>query len=882
MEKEAREERWHALPPADVLALLKTSEKGLSEEEAKKRLVSFGENKIEFKKKSYVRLFLEQFKSPLVIMLIVAALISYFISLMPSRHEHLYDSLLIFAIVIANAIFGFTQEFKAERSLEALAKLASPYAIVLRNGELKKITAEKIVPGDIIMLYAGSIVPADARLLETQELAIDESSLTGESTPVRKQATTLKAKTPLAERKNMVYSGCTVVRGQAKAVVVATGMKTEMGKIAREISQQEKKETPFEQELALLSKKIGFVILGIIIFIAMVQLIRNPEEPITIFLTAIALAVAAVPEGLPAVVTLSLALGTRVMVKRKALVRKLSVVESLGSVDVICTDKTGTLTENRMTVTKVYFNNKLYDVTGTGYELAGEFLWRGKKIQAKELVPLLEAGALCNNAVLQKDPIGDPTEIALLVSAAKAGIRPSYKHVLEIEFTSERKMMTTVVEKKGKLVAYSKGAPEILLEKCSHIYEDGKIKLLSKEKKQKLLKLNNALASQALRVLGFAFKNISKTYLEKRNQKMIEHDMVFLGFQAMIDPPRKEVARAVKICRKAGIRVIMVTGDNLVTAIAIAKQIGIGTRAIEGTHLDSMDEKQLRELVEKTDIFARVSPHHKLKILKALQANAHVVAMTGDGVNDAPALAQADAGIAMGQRGTDVAREASDMILLDDNFATIVEAVRQGRTMFANIRNFVNYLLTSNFAEVFAVFFASLAGYLPITAVQLLWINLLTDGFPALALGVDPPRKDAMQRKPKPKEEGIINKRLGWLIGAIGMKKTIMLLAIFFIGLTHGLQVARTMLFTGFVLYEFVRIAVIRYQEKLSWLSNRWLLYAIALSIILQLIVIYTPLGIFFGVVKLGLWSWSILLGGIAMGWIIALWITKLVIRYVG
>jgi len=846
MEKEAREERWHALPPADVLALLKTSEKGLSEEEAKKRLVSFGENKIEFKKKSYVRLFLEQFKSPLVIMLIVAALISYFISLMPSRHEHLYDSLLIFAIVIANAIFGFTQEFKAERSLEALAKLASPYAIVLRNGELKKITAEKIVPGDIIMLYAGSIVPADARLLETQELAIDESSLTGESTPVRKQATTLKAKTPLAERKNMVYSGCTVVRGQAKAVVVATGMKTEMGKIAREISQQEKKETPFEQELALLSKKIGFVILGIIIFIAMVQLIRNPE------------------------------------VKRKALVRKLSVVESLGSVDVICTDKTGTLTENRMTVTKVYFNNKLYDVTGTGYELAGEFLWRGKKIQVKELVPLLEAGALCNNAVLQKDPIGDPTEIALLVSAAKAGIRPSYKRVLEIEFTSERKMMTTVVEKKGKLVAYSKGAPEILLEKCSHIYEDGKIKLLSKEKKQKLLKLNNALASQALRVLGFAFKNISKTYLEKRNQKMIEHDMVFLGFQAMIDPPRKEVARAVKICRKAGIRVIMVTGDNLVTAIAIAKQIGIGTRAIEGTHLDSMDEKQLRELVEKTDILARVSPHHKLKILKALQANAHVVAMTGDGVNDAPALAQADVGIAMGQRGTDVAREASDMILLDDNFATIVEAVRQGRTMFANIRNFVNYLLTSNFAEVFAVFFASLAGYLPITAVQLLWINLLTDGFPALALGVDPPRKDAMQRKPKPKEEGIINKRLGWLIGAIGMKKTIMLLAIFFIGLTHGLQVARTMLFTGFVLYEFVRIAVIRYQEKLSWLSNRWLLYAIALSIILQLIVIYTPLGIFFGVVKLGLWSWSILLGGIAIGWIIALWITKLVIRYVG
>ncbi len=877
---------WHSSKLKEVFDRLGTDQAGLTQKEVEGRVLEYGTNEIQVGKKiSPLRIFAEQFKSFLVIILIIAAVVSYLIGIFPGQEPRVVDSLLILLIVLANGIFGFLLNYKAEKSIEALRRLVAPRAKVVRDGLVQEIASRDVVRGDIVLIEEGDEVPADARLIESKDLAIDESSLTGESESVKKEAKVLEEDIPLVERRNLLFMTTAAVRGNGKAVVVGTGMNTEVGKIAEEIRETKERPTSFQLELNALGKKITYGVIGIIAFILLVQFLIGAADFATIFLTAIALAVASIPEGLPAVVTIALALGTKRMVKRNSLVKKLPVVESLGSVDTICTDKTGTLTEGLMTVRKLYFDGEIVDVTGVGYSLDGDFLINGKKIDARGVSPLLNCGLLCNNAVVGKDEnqkkkyIGDPTEIALLVSARKASLKPDeYVRVDEIPFSSERKKMTTVHKKDKELLVFTKGAPEVILERCSFILEDGKVRRLTKGDKEIIASRNRDLARDALRILAFAHKVLNEE--EEKKKENIENDLIFLGLQGMIDAPRRGVRKAVETCRRAGIRVVMITGDNKITAQAIAKEIGIGSNILEGKDLDGISKEKLRAIIKDVDIFARVSPMHKVGILKALQENKHVVAMTGDGVNDAPALKSADVGVSMGIRGTDVAKQTSDMVLLDDNFATIVDAVRNGRTIFDNIRNFVRYLLTTNFAEVFVVFFASLFGYLPIMPVQLLWINFLTDGLPALALGVDPTRKGTMQRKPRKKAEGIMNRKSIYWIMAIGAELTVVLLAIFFIGLKNGLATARTMVFTGFVLYEFVKLSVIRYQQQLSWFSNKWLVLAITGCIVLQLAILYTPLNRLFHVVPLGLFEWLILLLGAGISWILAVLITKYVVRY--
>ncbi len=876
---------WYSLKLKEVFHRLRTEGIGLRQKEAEQRLLKYGANEIQVGKKiSPFRIFAEQFKSLLVIILIMAAIVSYLIGIFPGQEARVVDSLLILLIVLANGIFGFLQNYKAERSIEALRRLVAPRAKVIRDGLVQEIASRNVVKGDIVLIEEGDEVPADARLIESKDLAVDESSLTGESESVKKEVKVLKADIPLVERRNLLFMTTVVTRGKGRAVVVETGMNTEVGKIAQEIRKSKERPTSFQLELNALGKKITYAVIGIIAFILPVQFLIGVADFATIFLTAIALAVASIPEGLPAVVTIALALGTRRMVKRNSLVKKLPVVESLGSVDTICTDKTGTLTEGLMTVRKLSFDGEVIDVTGVGYSLDGDFLINGKKIDARRVSPLLNCGLLCNNAVVGKDEnqkkkyIGDPTEIALLVAARKAGLQPDeYVRVDEIPFSSERKKMTTVHRKNKELLVFAKGAPEVILQGCSFILEDGKVRRLTKRDKEIIASKNRDLAKDALRVLAFAHKVLNEEQEKKEN---IENDLIFLGLQGMIDAPRRGVKKAIETCKRAGIRVVMITGDNKITAQVVAKEIGIGKNTLEGKDLDGISSQQLRARVKEVDIFARVSPMHKVGILKALQENGYVVAMTGDGVNDAPALKNADIGVSMGIRGTDVAKQTSDMVLLDDNFATIVDAVRNGRTIFDNIRNFVRYLLTTNLAEVLVVFLASLFGYLPIMPVQLLLINFLTDGLPALALGIDPTRKGTMQRKPRKKAEGIMNRKSIYWIMAIGIELALVLLAIFFIGLKSGLATARTMVFTGFVLYEFVKISVIRYQQQLSWFSNKWLVLATTGCMALQLAILYTPLNRLFHVVPLGLFEWLILLLGAGISWILAVLITKYVVRY--
>jgi len=876
---------WHSPKLKEVFDRLRTERIGLTQKEAEGRLLKYSANEIQVGKKiSLFRIFAEQFRSLLVIILIMAAVVSYVIGIFPGQEARVVDSLLILSIVLANGIFGFLQNYKAEKSIEALRRLVAPRAKVIRDGLVQEIASRNVVKGDIILIEEGDEVPADARLIESKDLAVDESSLTGESESVKKEAKILKEDIPLVERRNLLFMTTVVSRGKGRAVVVETGMNTEVGKIAEEIRESKERPTSFQLELNALGKKITYAVIGIIAFILPVQFLIGVADFATIFLTAIALAVASIPEGLPAVVTIALALGTRRMVKRNSLVKKLPVVESLGSVDTICTDKTGTLTEGLMTVRKLSFDGEVIDVSGVGYSLDGDFLINGKKIDARRVSPLLNCGLLCNNAVMGKDEnqkkkyIGDPTEIALLVAARKAGLQPDeYVRVDEIPFSSERKRMTTVHRKNKELLVFTKGAPEVILQECSFILEGGKVRRLSKGDKEIIASRNRDLAKDALRVLAFAYKALNEEEEKKEN---IENDLIFLGLQGMIDAPRRGVRKAIETCKRAGIRVVMITGDNKITAQVVAKEIGIGKNTLEGKDLDGISSQQLRARVKEVDIFARVSPMHKVGILKALQENGHVVAMTGDGVNDAPALKNADIGVSMGIRGTDVAKQTSDMVLLDDNFATIVDAVRNGRTIFDNIRNFVRYLLTTNLAEVFVVFLASLFGYLPIMPVQLLLINFLTDGLPALALGIDPTRKGTMQRKPRKKAEGIMNRKsIYWIMG-IGIELALVLLAIFFIGLKNGLATARTMVFTGFVLYEFVKISVIRYQQQLSWFSNKWLVLATTGCIALQLAILYTPLNRLFHVVPLGLFEWLMLLLGAGISWILAVLITKYVVRY--
>ncbi len=848
---------FHAQEVKEVLEELSTSPKGLSSSDAEKRLQHYGPNSI--KEEGKVRplhIFIEQFSSPIIWILLAAMLISLVVG-------EMIDFYVIGAIVLLNAILGFVQEYKAEESILALKKLISLKATVMRDGEEKKIDASEIVPGDIILLETGDKIAADSRLISIVNLEVQEAALTGESIPVKKDIHSIKKEVAVADRDNMVFSGTIVTKGHGTAVVTSTGMNTEIGKIARIIQQSRPELTPLQKKLSQLGKFLGLAVIIIAIIVFGIGILTG-KPAFVMFLAAIALAVAAIPEGLPAVVTLALSLGVQKMAKKNALVRKLPSVETLGACSVICADKTGTLTHNEMTVKRLYVNKEIVQVQGSGYSSEGRFSKDPKHFQL-----LLTSGVLNNNSKLKKENgewkiIGDPTEAALLVSAKKAGIdiealQDNYPRIAEMEFTSERKRMTTVHQRGDKKIAFTKGAPEVVLSLCNKISADGKAQHLGKREKENILNANEEFAKDALRVLAFAYKEPGKN-------DSPEDEMTFIGLQALIDPPRQEVREAIAKCKTAGIKVVMITGDHLTTAQAIAKDLGIQGKAVTGLELEKI--ANLDGVVEDISIYARVNPSHKLKIIEALKKRKHIVAMTGDGVNDAPALKKADIGIAMGITGTDVAKEASDMVLADDNFASLVGAVEEGRMIFDNIKKFVEYLLSSNTGEVLTILVGILLGLpLPLIALQILWINLVTDGLPALALGAEPPEIGIMNKKPRKIEEKIVNKRRGITILFIGIIMMIGTLAIFDLYKPElNLIYAQTMAFTTLMMFQMFNVINMRSEEystfKLGIFSNKWLVGAIAIAVILQIIVVYVPFfNATFGTVPLKSvdWIWSVL-----------------------
>jgi len=849
---------YYNYPINKILDEFKTSSKGISQQEAEKRLEKYGLNEIKEEKKiSIFQIFFSQFKSPLIIILLAAIILTLIIG-------KYTDSILISIIVIVNALLGFAQEYKAEKSIEALKKLTSLKATVIRDGNEKRILAKELVPGDIIRLEEGEKIPADARLLETISLETHESALTGESTSVAKETNLIKGKKSVAEQSNMIFSGTTITKGRGKAVVVRTGMKTEIGKIAEMMQSEKKEQTPLQLTLAKFGKLLGVAVIVICIIVFLTGLLRG-NNAIEMFESAIALAVAAIPEGLPTVVTITLALGVTRLVRKNALVRKLHSVETLGCTNVICTDKTGTLTKDEMTVKELFVNNRLIEVTGQGYSKKGGFL--DSTLNDYEL--LLRVSSLCNNASINHEKIfGDPTETALLVCAAKANLsrenlEQDFPRIYEIPFDSERKMMTTIHKNKDKEIAFVKGGPKQIIDKCSFYYEDRRIIKLTKSKKEELLNKNREMASKALRILGMAFRELPKKI--KYSAENIEKELVFVGFAGMIDPPRAEVKDAINLCRKAGIRVIMLTGDQRTTAKAIGIQIGLidkDDKVITGTDIMELSDREFDNVVKEVNIFARISPSDKIRIVDSLKKYGNIVAMTGDGVNDAPALKKADIGIAMGITGTDVSKEASDMILTDDNFASIVNSVEEGRGIYDNIKKFVEYLLSSNLGEILVIFVAMLIGFpLPLIAIHILWINLATDGLPALALSVDPIELGIMERKPRKKESQIFSKNIILRMMAVGIIMCAGTLALFkFYDPINNLIYAQTMAFSTLMMFQMFNVLNCRSERnslfKIGVFSNRYLIGAIAISILLQVMVIQTRLGTFFKTTPLLLIDW--------------------------
>ncbi len=829
---------------------------GLTSMQAQALLKQYGANELRrLKKANALLLFLKQFTSPLILLLIGAALISLGIGYLPDQEPHVVDASLILCIVFISGVLGFYQEYKAEQSVEALQKMASPESTVMRDGTKQVIKSHLVVPGDVVLLTEGDIVPADGMLTNAHSLQVDESSLTGESLPV--------------ERKegDSVCMSTQVLSGNATMTVRSTGMQTTIGNIASTLDQMKEEQSPFEQDMTQFSKKVVWATMGLVLIVTIVSLFKY--DMYTAFLLSISLAVAAIPEGLPAIVALTLTVGATSMSKKNALIRKLSVTESIGDISMICTDKTGTITENDMTVTTFFVHNKKLSI---------------QKATTPEISALLTCGVLCTNAEEKGEGYtGDPTEVALLVAARRFQITPSgllksYTPTDELPFSSDRKMMSKLYMHKEQEHMFTKGAPEVVLQHCSVELIDGVEKKLTGQRRLELLQHNTELAAQGMRVLGCAQKVVDGNREEK--------DLLWLGLQAMIDPARPEVKDAIAKCYTAGIKVMMLTGDNPVTAEAIAADVGLtSTGARTGAEVDGLSDEQLQHHIDQgIHIFARVSPAHKLRILSLLKKTQRV-AMTGDGVNDALALKKADVGLSMGIRGTEVAKQASDIMLLDDNFATIVDAIKEGRRIFGNIRKFINYLFITNLAEVLTIFIGTLLFTLSeplLIPAQLLWINLLTDGLPALALGADPAPADIMSRPVRSRGEPLINKPLIWSIVAIGVQKTIMLLGLYLIALPWGHDVASTILFTGFVLFELVSIGVIRSQEHLSWYSNKLLLMAITISLLLQLTLIYSPLGQYFGVVPLGYAAWALLGTGTLVAYVLALWISGVIWRRVG
>lgn len=858
---------WHLNIEAVAEFLQANSDAGLSVSAAEKRISTYGYNQLTQKKgRSPLGLFLEQFQDFIIWVLIVAALVSGFL-------KEWVDALAIIAIVIINAILGFIQEYRAQESLAALKKLSAPNAKVIRDNQHLLIPSREIVPGDLIELESGDNIPADSRLIyATPNFSTQEASLTGESTPVAKTILALEEKDiPLADRANMVYMGTSVAAGKARALVIETGMRTELGKIAVMIQDIEKESTPLQKKLEQFGKWIVMLCFILVGLVFLLEFLRGGKI-LDVFLTAVSLAVAAIPEGLPAVVTIALALGVQRMVKRHALIRKLPSVETLGCATVICSDKTGTLTKNEMTVRAVFVEDKLYKVSGSGYETAGDFFVAEEKInpdQSGQLKKLLIYSVLCNGAQLERDnsASGDPTEIAMLVAAAKAGVwkvdaQKDFPFIEEIPFDSERKKMTIVRRSGNKFIAFVKGAAEELLDDCSGMDENYR---------DRIIKSNADLAAQAMRVLGVAYRELEKAPSEYSAEE-IERELTFLGLVAMIDPPRTEVKLAIQKCRQAGIRTVMITGDHKNTAVAIAKELGFFSSdsfALTGDELDDLSDEELFAKVRNISVYARVSPQHKLRIVQAWRRSGEIVAMTGDGVNDAPAVKEADIGVAMGITGTDVTKEVSDMVVTDDNFASIVSAVEEGRGIYDNIKKFVHYLLSCNTGEILVMFVASLIGWpVPLLPVQILWVNLVTDGLPALALGVDPVEPGIMNKPPRMKDEAVVTKQRAYTMLAQGSFIAFCSLLAFCLVMfieKEGIMRARTAAFVVLSCSQLFHAFNCRSDTesifKLGFLSNKKLICANLISFIMQMAVVYVPfLQRVFQTQRLGFVDWLMVL----------------------
>lgn len=835
---------WHLLSEKEVIEELGSDEKGLDKNQVIERLVKYGENRLK-KRKNFnsLKLFLNQFKSFLIIILIFAAVISF---LMNSK----IDSIVIFCIIFLNALIGFSQEYRAEKAIDELKKIMVPFSRVIRQGKIIEIDSSKLVPGDILVLSAGDKVMADARIIVSNGLKTNEASLTGESFSQEKFSLQLENFIPLADRNNMVYQGTQVVSGSGHAIVVETGISTELGKISELVQEVVPEKNPFRKKLDDFSMKIGILVLilcAAIIFI----LFLNGVDLIKSFLVSVSLAISAIPEGLPAVVSLTLAFATKRMLGKNVLVRRLPSSETLGRASVICTDKTGTLTIEKMKVSKIYANGKTDPETG------------------KEL--LLKIGLLCNNSRVEEDEnnkkyyVGDPTEVALIEAAEnnfldKKALSEKEPRVKEFTFSSERKMMSVVRKSNKKYVSYVKGAPEEIIKRSEFEIIDGKRIKIGEKEKEKLIKVYEQMAKEGLRVLGFAFRTFP-TYSEL-NEKIAENGLTFAGFQGMIDPPRPEVKNAIKMCSDAGIKVIMVSGDSKLTAEAVAREIGLNGKSIDSFELQKMSDKELYYSIPEISVFSRISPEDKLRIVDILKKRNEIVAMTGDGVNDALALKRADIGIAMGIRGTDVSRDSSDIVLKDDNFNSIVEGVREGRRIYDNIRKSIKYLLAANFYELFFILLVILIWrdpeLLPLLPLQILWINLVTDSLPALALSAEPAEKDAMKRKPS--KDGILNRMTYFILfaGVIGL----IIISVVFLMNIDDITKARTMVVTTSVLYQMLLAFNCKSNKSFfKFFGNKYLIYAVLVSFSLHIALLYSPLNFIFGLVYLNLYEWGEIIG---------------------
>lgn len=821
---------FYNLTKEELFNELKTTEKGISDEEAKKRIEQNGFNEFrERKGKTTFQKFIDQFKDFLVIILIVAAVISGLVG-------EAADTVIILLVVVLNAVLGVIQENKAEESLNALKKMAAPLAHVIRDGISKEIPARELVPGDIVVLEAGKYVPADLRLIEASNLKIEEAALTGESVPVDKNSETLvENNIPIGDRRNMAFMSSMVTYGRGLGIVVQTGMNTEIGKIADMIAKVEEEKTPLQEKLEEAGKWMGISALAICGIMFGIGVFEG-REVFNMFMTSVSLAVAAIPEGLPAVVTIVLAVGVQKMIKKNAIVRKLPAVETLGCATVICSDKTGTLTQNKMTVKKIY----------SSYGFADDI------VDAKKLFHIAN---LCNDTKIVEEKgkvklLGDPTETALIdfslnVSIDKRELDEKYPRVDEIPFDSDRKLMTTFNKVGDKLEINVKGAPDVLLSRCSHILDGENIREITEDDIKKIKSANEEMAKEALRVLAFAFKTVDNI-----NKDEAEKNLIFVGLVGMIDPPREEAKEAVKKCRTAGIKPVMITGDHKITAVAIAKELGIlknDNEAITGAELENMPQDELVEKVKNYSVYARVSPEHKVRIVEAWKANGQIVAMTGDGVNDAPALKKSNIGVAMGITGTDVSKEAADLILTDDNFATIVSAVEEGRTIYSNIRKAISFLLSCNIGEILTLFIATLFNWAePLLPIHILWVNLVTDTFPALALGMEIPESNVMQEPPRDPDEGFFSKGLGFRIILQGIFIGIATLIAFKYGEKFNEDIARTMAFYTLSLSQLVHAFNVRYHSKSvifnNMFSNKYLNYGVLLSLLIQMVVFITPL----------------------------------------